>query len=282
MTGNLVPHRFTPGVLGVLAALALFLSPDPVKGQAGGGAVASVRGQVVDASTGRGIPAAFVEFLDAGGLVRAAATAGEDGFFLLPRVPRGEFRLRVSSLGYARILSDPARIEEGEALSLTLRVNPTAIALAPLEVTGTVRITSPALSTFYARAERGIGGHFFTRDEIDRLNPRRLTELLARVPGVRLDGTTALGGMAGILVSETPSGVGGRPCPVQLFLDGTPVQRRSGIGASSPYAVQVDGLVEPHEVEGIEVYPSLSEVPPEFLTQDARCGVIAIWRRARS
>jgi hypothetical protein len=279
-------ERSFPGLaLAALLAVALAAaSPgnawaQPPSGQPTG--EGSVRGQVVDALSGRGIPAAFIEFVDGGGLVRASATSGEDGGFVMARVPRGEFQLRISSLGYARTTSASGRVEEGEALSLVVRVHPTAIALAPLEVTASTRTTSPVLATFYARAERGVGGTFLTRADIDRLAPSRLSDLVATVPGVTLDGGVAPGAMRGVLLSSSPSAIGGRPCPVQIFVDGSPVTRRAGIGATSPYAVQLDHLAGPDEVEGIEVYPALHLVPPEFLTQDARCGVVAIWRRAR-
>jgi hypothetical protein len=239
----------------------------------------SVRGTVVDAVTGRGIPAALVEFLDQGGLVRASATTTEEGGFLLARLPRGEFRLRVTSLGYARTVSLPGRLEEGEALTLVMRVHPSALALAPLEVTATARTTSPALESFYARAERGFGGAFLTRVDIERAGLPRVSDLVAGIAGVRLDGTPAPGLSGGVFLSESPSGTGGRPCPAQIFLDGSPVTRRSALGGTSPLSVQIDRLVTPSEVEGIEVYRSLAEIPPEFLTTDARCGVIAIWRR---
>jgi hypothetical protein len=43
--------------------------------------------------------------------------------------------------------------------------------------------------------------------------------------------------------------------------------------------IQVDDLVSPLDVEAVEVFRGLSSVPPEFLTPEARCGVIAIWTR---
>ncbi len=239
----------------------------------------TVRGAVVDAMTGRGIPAALVEFLDSGGLVRASATTTEEGGFVFTRLPRGEFRIRVTSLGYAQTLSLPSRLDEGETLTLTVRVHPSALALAPLEVTASVRATSPALESFYTRAERGFGGAFLTRVDIERSGLSRVSDLVAGIAGIRLDAPPAPGIPGGISLSESPSGVGGRPCPAQIFLDGSPVSRRSALGGSTPLSVQIDRLVTPSEVEGVEVYLSLSEIPPEFLTSDARCGVIALWRR---
>jgi hypothetical protein len=277
----------------LLLVLAFVGGAGPVHGQVSGAQVtggqaagamveSSVRGNVVDASSGRGIPAAFVEFVDQGGLVRASATTGEDGAFLLPRVPRGEFRLRVSSLGYARTTTAASRVEAGEALTLVVRVSPSALALAPLEVTATVRATSPVLESFYARAERGFGGVFLTRADIERAGPSRsVSDLVAGLTGVHLDGAATPGLPRGVFLSEGQSGGSGRTCPVQVFLDGVPVDRRGGLSGSVHRGVQLDRLVTPAEVEGIEIYRSLSEIPPEFLTTDARCGVIAVWRRER-
>lgn len=241
----------------------------------------TIRGTVVDAVTGRGIPAALVEFLDAGTLVRASATTGEEGEFVLSRLPRGEFRLRVTSLGYARTTSTTSRLEEGETLTLVVRVHPTALALAPLEVTATARTASPVLERFYERAERGFGGAFLTRVDIERAGLSRVSDLVAGIAGVRLDAPPAPGISGGVRLSESTSSPAGRPCPIQLFLDGTPVRRPSALGGSANLAVQIDGLVTPSELEGIEVYRSISETPSEFLTSDARCGVIALWRRER-
>jgi hypothetical protein len=166
----------------------------------GGGEESSIRGTVVDAASGRGIPAALVEFVDQGGLVRASATSREDGSFVLARVPRGEFRLRVSSLGYSRTLTVPSRIEGGEALTLVVRLSPSALALAPLEVTASARATSPVLASFYARAERGFGGAFLTRDDIERAGPvRGVSDLVAGLTGVTARSATRPGSAPGHL-----------------------------------------------------------------------------------
>jgi hypothetical protein len=56
-------------------------------------------------------------------------------------------------------------------------------------------------------------------------------------------------------------------CNVLLYVDGHPYQNGS-----------VDDF-SPIVVEGIEVYRSASEIPADFRTRDATCGVIAIWTR---
>ena len=63
-------------------------------------------------------------------------------------------------------------------------------------------------------------------------------------------------------------------CPVQIFLDGMLATRNNDGGG-----VLVDDLVSPLDVEVIEVFRGLSSIPPEFLTPQARCGVVAIWTR---
>jgi hypothetical protein len=61
---------------------------------------------------------------------------------------------------------------------------------------------------------------------------------------------------------------------VQIFLDGMLITRGSPGGE-----VLIDDIVNPLDVEAIEVFRGLASVPPEFLTPDARCGVVAIWTR---
>jgi hypothetical protein len=286
-------HRTQIGRLGWLAcvgvcvvAVALVLAPSPLLGQQTASSPSTssptsgtVRGSVLDPSTGRGVPAALVEFLDEGGEVRTRDTTREDGSFVLQRVPRGEFRLRVSRLGFATTLSEPRRIESGETLLLTVWARPDAIPLAPLEVEARGITSSPVLASFYSRARTAAAGAFITRDEIERLRPTRVSDLLAILPGAVLEPRSSPLTSPGILLSENPSGIGGRPCPVSVFLDGRPVPRNLSFPDHPPQAVLLDHLIRPDEVEGIEFYGSIDLVPPAFRALDTRCGVMAIWRR---
>jgi hypothetical protein len=59
-----------------------------------------------------------------------------------------------------------------------------------------------------------------------------------------------------------------------VFLDGRLATRDAPGGD-----VFVDDLVSPLDIETIEVFRGLGSIPPEFLTPQARCGVIAIWTK---
>ena len=58
-----------------------------------------------------------------------------------------------------------------------------------------------------------------------------------------------------------------------LIVDGNIVHRGGGTPA------QIDFLVDPVQVAGIEVFPSSMGVPIQYGGLDAACGVIVIWTR---
>lgn len=247
-----------------LAALLLVLAV-PVLGHAQRNAVqGSIRGRVMDESTNSGIAGALVEFMDGRTRQRGSAVTDAEGNFILPSVPSGPFRLRASRIGFARIVTPYWRVLSGEALTVTVRMHPEAVVLAPLEINAVARSRSPVLASFYHRVERGIGGTYITREEIERRNPGLVSDLLRAVSGVELTqgfvtSVRALPGMGG----------GANGCPMQIWVDGV-LATRGG-------PVELDALATPAVLEGIEIHRGLSTVPAEFLTPEARCGVIAIW-----
>jgi len=266
--------------VGVQVALALALiAPGPGATQERPSVDGTIRGQVVDARSEVGVPGALVQVLDSSDRIRRQATADEEGRFVLVRLDPGSFRLRVSHSSFIQTETPRWWVEAGEVLTVSIRVDTEVIPLAPLEVTARARTHSPVLSGFYDRLDRGVTGTFITRDEIVERNPTRVTELLEFLPGVTLD--HARGGNARTVVMArslpgfgTPPGArGDHSCPVQIYVDGVLATRG---GAASP-----DELATPLELEGVEVYRGLGGVPAEFLTPEARCGVIALWTRRR-
>ena len=116
-------------------------------------------------------------------------------------------------------------------------------------------------------------GYHLTREDIERRRPTHLSDILLTLPGIYSQQTRAGPGGRSIQMRRAlPGRAGG--CPVGVFLDGV-LANRGGDRAG----VTVDDLASPLDVEVIEVFQGLSSIPAEFLTNEARCGVIAIWTR---
>lgn len=244
--------------------------PHPLGGQQPSPADGMVRGVVLDDRTGAAVVAATVDLLDEVGRIRARAVTDGEGAFVLARLAPGPFRLRVRSVGYEEVISPRWWIETGEVLTVRLRVDVSAIPLAPLEVVARARSASPVLDRFYERMARGLSGVFLDREAIEARNPMRITDLLADIPGLTFQGVADAGDPRRDLVVAFSRAPGA--CPAQVYVDGVAANR----GRTT---VPLDALASPGVLEGIEVYRGLSGVPPEFLSPEARCGVIALWTR---
>lgn len=263
-----------------LAFLAILLAgPGVVRANAQLPPPVQVYGQVIDDSTGDAIAAADVLILDAFGERMARRVTDEFGRFDV-EVRRGPgIRVRAGRVGYREATSAVLFFDGRLSFNVEIRLDADAVLLAPLEVVARSRARSPLFSNFDDRVKRGFGA-YFTRADIERIQPMRVSDLLRRVPGVRLEGggaglgRTVVMGRSGAL----PGGEGGA-CAAQVFVDGRLMNRG---GLAGLQQVALDDFVAPDDVEGVEVYRGMSTVPAEFLNPDARCGVVAIWtRRAR-
>ncbi|HSJ24136.1 MAG TPA: carboxypeptidase regulatory-like domain-containing protein [Longimicrobiales bacterium] len=231
-----------------------------------------IRGVVLDERTGQGIADVVVEVLDHVERIQRSAVTDEEGRFTLLRVRPGPFWLRASHIAYSRTKTPMWRIGSGEVLDVSIRLHPEVVLLAPLEITARAQSASPVLARFYERLNRRMGGTLFTREDIEARNPPRVTDLLAGVTGVNLQ-SSANQSFRIVTMARALPGMGGGPngCPVQIYVD--------GILATRGGPVSPDELLAPGSLEGVEVYRGIGTVPAEFLTPEARCGVIAFWTR---
>jgi hypothetical protein len=261
------------------------MTPAPVGAQE----PATVSGVVLEDGSEVPIGSAEIHLLDTVGRIRARTTASEEGFFLLEFRPAHEawYRLRAQRIGYSSATSPRFRIAPSERVDTEIRLLVDAVLVTPLTVTGRRRtIGHPGLEAFQFRASRGVGGHFITRDDIAERRPFYLSDMLSSVPGVRL-GPSQGGGGRMVFFSRANPREGG--CAPQIFLDGRLMNQRiltqvSGARAGTTSyrtdtGIRIDEFVSVMSVEGVEVYPGMASIPPEFYTPDARCGVIAIWTR---
>jgi len=233
-----------------------------------------VQGRLIDDTTDEPIPGADVLLLDAFDELRARRTTDEFGRFTFQIRSHVGIRFRAERIGYHEVTTPILHLEEREFFSVEIRMDPDAVLLAPLEVVArSPSERSPIFSNFDHRVERGFGV-YFTRDQIEEIQPVFVSDVIASVPGVRLEGS-GRGGQRTISMARTAAapGPGGGLCRAQIYVDGRLVNRSSG------GQISIDDVVTPEMVEGIEVYRGLSTVPAEFMTPEARCGVVAVWTR---
>lgn len=249
-----------PVVLALLLTLPIAATPPDA---AAAQAVRSARGQVRDVA---GLPIEGAQLRATGtatGTASPAAVAraesGTDGRFVVARVPAGASFLVVRRLGYrpdSIALSDTA----GANGNLSLVLERVAVPLALMRVTSRRPLDGP-MAGFHRRKEQG-SGRFFTREEIERRNPSRMTDLLRMIPGLRVGNrSTAVNSVR----------LRGSRCAPQYWLDGTPL---------AP-GVEFDiDAINPRSLEGMEVYSGPASVPVEFQrdrTGNSSCGTVLLW-----
>lgn len=219
---------------------------------------ASLLVRVHAADTGSPLAGAVVSLVGLG----IQGTTDSGGRILVRGVLPGSHSVHARYLGYAATSARVALAPGAPAeLRLDLPVQP--IPLAELRVV-TLR---PLLETtgFRDRARAGFGT-FITREEITRMRPRLLSDVLRRVSGMSLSGARP-GGDARASVRGSKVMLGG--CPIQYYIDGTMTA-----------AFNVDD-VPPADVEGMEIYRGAATIPPAYNKGTALCGVVVIWTRDR-
>jgi hypothetical protein len=212
----------------------------------------------------------------------------DSGRFDLPIAIRGRASVLMRRIGF-----EPAEIVLTEMPDTAVQVQMRAVART-LE-TQVVTVRSPYarldLGGFYRRmkeVERGARtGYFVTPEDLELRKPQNVTDAVEQFPSIRLrpinddrycrDGGTTAGRFCGMpnnrrMRIEDESG-----CPLTVFLDRVRIQ--PSIVKLEPVDEEVNSLVQPNSVSGIEVYVGKSGGPPEFPVYDRTCGVVVIWTK---
>jgi hypothetical protein len=237
----------------VLPTLALLASAVPLSAQ-------TILGTLVDQQTGDPVSAGTMSLLtESDGQVDRAVTDSA-GAFVLSAARAGAYRLRAEHAGYSAAVSPALELQAGDTVRVEFQISTQKVVLSPLVVKGEPRRLDAALRDFYDRARRNAFGTFITREDIETRHPIRTTDLLRTIPGVQLLPARLGGGFAVRMRGGCAPGV---------YLDGIRV-RLAGM--------TIDDLVQPMDVEGIEVYRSGAEVPGEYGIGSG-CGAVLIWTR---
>jgi Carboxypeptidase regulatory-like domain/TonB-dependent Receptor Plug Domain len=235
--------------------LLLIVSPGIVAAQSGP-AAGAVRGEVRD-SAGRAIAGVLVAPIPSG----AGTRTNDSGSYRLDGLPTGATRLTARRVGFMpETLDVVVRAGASARADFSMKTAATAIAADVIDADPLRGKMGP----FNRRKSRGLGS-FITRDEIEKRRAASVSELLRYLPGVGVSQRMA-GEPQPVRMERSINTTNGE-CTVKIYVDGQPYPNGS-----------VDDF-DPLTLEGVEVYRSAAEIPADFRTRDATCGVIALWTR---
>ncbi|MDB4877584.1 MAG: TonB family protein [Gemmatimonadetes bacterium] len=190
------------------------------------------------------------------------AISDDSGNYRLSGVRAGPIKVWARHIGYApETLTVVVRSGEIARADFSLRTSAAQLDADIIEADP----LRGKMGAFNKRRARGVGS-FITRAEIEHRRPASMSELLRYVPGVGVTQKMA-GEPQPIHMQRSAKSSMQASCVVQVYVDGHPYPNGS-----------VDDF-QPLAIEGVEVYRSASEIPADFRTRDATCGVIALWTR---
>ncbi|HSJ25513.1 MAG TPA: carboxypeptidase regulatory-like domain-containing protein [Longimicrobiales bacterium] len=248
----------------VAALLGLCLAPSAARAQ-----TASLDGRVTSPD-GRPITEARIVIIG----TAVAAVSGTDGAFELRYIPVGVHIIEIERIGYRKLQTRFAfGADAAVHHDFVLQMDP--VRGDTLQARGRAALAMPAhMRGFYDRRDRGYG-HFFTRDEITRMQARQFTDVLRRIPGVQVRPVAGPFGTAYAVQMGRAAGVSGsRDCSVLYYVNGAPFIVALDIG--------INTYIRPEDVSAVEVYSGSASIPPQFTStsNNSRCGVVVIWTYA--
>ncbi len=220
-------------------------------------------GTVVDSLSGSPVSGARVVVADLG---LEARTRG-DGTFRMTGVTGGVHTITIQQIGFAPWnrtfqlnVVEPIRVDVG-----TVLLGPADVqTLDPIVVEGEEYRGSIVMGPFYQRM-RTANGTFLTGEDIERADPRTMSDLLRRVGALNVGRDSRITSVRGTSSMRNWS----QECEMDYFIDGVRVTSSS-----------IDVIV-PTTLAGVEVYSGGPNIPAVFRRFGRRpqCGIIAMWTK---
>jgi hypothetical protein len=192
------------------------------------------------------------------------AMTNERGEFSIRNLPSGTHVLLARHLGFGAE-TVPVDLSSREAKQVTIKLPKFVAMIDPVVVTAR-RVASLEKVGFSQRQKSGMG-YYLGPDEILTMHPNYLTDILRRVPGLRVSS-----GPDGDVVTSSrgvTSLTGAGDC-VQYYVDDMPWQ--------SAAPGDINNFVNGSEVVGVEVY-SGSTAPAQYTRAMQGCTTVVIWTK---
>jgi hypothetical protein len=221
----------------------------------------SVRGIIVDNTTSAPVPSVNIRVVNHLNETVYSAVSDADGNFQITAPAIALIRLRIERIGYSAVTSKTFALEHGQTFDVEVHLSPSAVSLEPLKVVAAAEV-DPRLAEFYDRAainKKLRVGRIWTRGDLERHPPVMLSHLVRTLPN-RMEASCS-----------------GR----QIYVDGLPTTLPTASNFDSPPNAgadldALDWLVDPADVEGVEVYHN-AEIP--FRYDQSLCQVVFVWRK---
>jgi len=207
-------------------------------------------------------------------------TTDSTGAFVLDSVPEGSQTLVARFLGltpYQGVID----VNASEAAVHDVTLAPLVTMLDTLRVRAPGRPADSWRAAFETRRTRGLG-EFLDEQQIERMNPQQVSDLLREMPGIDILAAGSFGRR--VLMRGRAAGMF---CVPAVFVDGlrffTGGQRPGTTTDFMEYTgtADLEYVVNPRDVKAIEVYPRDAGIPVEFDDPNDGCGSIVIWTGAR-
>jgi hypothetical protein len=216
---------------------------------------ALITGRVIDQSSRTPIARARVLLLGTP-LDTASDSAGH---FAHDGLPAGTYLLQIRAIGYA-MATWVIRLKSDDAVDRDFEMTESGLVMDTITAPGRPGLMERRLQDFERRRQEG-RGVFITEEQIRHANAATVSDLLRMAAGVQ-----TVCNHAGCVARMTRAARGA--CRPDYVLDGFPAT------FSTTANLPTVGIV------GIEIYRSLSEIPPQFIKAGATCGAIVIWTRS--
>ena len=229
-----------------------------------------LRGTVQD-TAGRPLEGAQLQIL---GLARTVTTPAS-GMYRLSDIKPGKYWIVVRRIGYAP-LRTALSFNPGDDREIDFELRPLPHNLPELKIRAEEKAWMRKYQDFVWRSKGSFYGRFVTRDEIERAHPTYLGDVVRRyLPFTSTQAFFTPYFPDRLRSSATTSGfVRSRLSP--LAQNCPPAVSVNGTHTSVGWAVND---FRPDEVEALEVYRSGYQLPLEFSSRQAPCGLVIVWTR---
>lgn len=239
-----------------------------------------IRGRIVDSESSEPVVLAYVGLLAPGRELVVAALADSEGHFSVEAPVAGSYFIYVTRTGYRTVMDGLFELGEDGVIEVAIGMKPAPLVLDPVNVGIEGGTRDLRAVGFYERRSRGLG-HFLDREEIQRRTIDDLTDAMRGIPRFIVETPAPhLVLPTGVMNPEVLVRTSMEYCSPTLYVDGIVVAFGNRSRLDPDRAVRPDDFVDPSEVEGVEIYTSPAETPPEYESING-CGAILIWTRRR-